>query len=109
MPREPPPQMADDVPFPPSVAGAAVQPCPLQNKTPLHWIEIELVGEDEKPIPWEQYQITLPDGSDVSGFLDADGKARVDGIPEAGDCKVTFPVLDAAAWDWYSAGGAQPA
>jgi hypothetical protein len=75
-----------------------VQPCPMNNSP--HWIEIELVGEDGNGIPWEQYKITLPDGTVSSGFLDDKGKARVDNIPLAGQCKVTFPDLDAAAWDW---------
>jgi len=63
-----------------------------------HWIEIELVDEDGNPVPGEEYQITLPDGTTVaSGTLDGKGKARVDGI-DPGTCKVTFPNLDQSAW-----------
>ena len=63
-----------------------------------HWIEIELVDEDGNPVPGEEYQITLPDGSTVaSGTLDAKGKARVEGI-DGGTCKVTFPNQDKSAW-----------
>ncbi len=62
------------------------------------WIEIELVGEDDKPIPGEKYEITLPDGSVASGTLDADGLARVEGF-EPGQCKVSFPDLDQDAWE----------
>jgi hypothetical protein len=62
------------------------------------WIEIELVGEDDKPIPGEKYKITLPDGSVDQGTLDQNGLARVEGF-EAGTCKVTFPDLDKEAWE----------
>src|SRR5664279_5165176 len=44
------------------------------------WIEIELVGEDDKPIPGEKYKITLPDGSVDQGTLDQNGLARVEGF-----------------------------
>lgn len=64
----------------------------------VSWIEVELVGEDDKPIPGEKYEIELPDGSVASGTLDADGFARVDGI-DPGNCKVTFPDLDKDAWE----------
>jgi hypothetical protein len=61
------------------------------------WIEIELVGEDDKPIPSEEYKITLSDGKVITGTLDEKGFARRDGIPP-GNCKVTFPRLDKDAW-----------
>ncbi len=64
-----------------------------------HWIEIELVGEDDEPIPSEKYEITLPDGSVSSGTLDQNGFARVDGIRDAGSCDITFPDLDKDAWE----------
>ncbi len=64
-----------------------------------HWIEISLVDEDTgKPIPGEPYQITLPDGKVVPGTLDEKGVTRLDGIPDAGNCKITFPKLDKDAW-----------
>src|SRR2546423_15564990 len=45
------------------------------------WIEIELVDEENKPVPGEAYKITLPDGKHVaSGTLDHKGFARVAGI-----------------------------
>ena len=64
-----------------------------------HWIEIELVGEDDEPISGEKYRITLPDGSVSSGTLDQKGMARVDGIKDAGNCQITFPDLDKEAWE----------
>jgi hypothetical protein len=71
-------------------------PCP--KKKP-HWIEIKLETEDGDPVPWEEYRIQLPDGEIATGCLDKSGRARVDGIPEAGTCQVTFPNLDRDAWD----------
>ncbi len=62
------------------------------------WIEIELVGEDKKPIPGERYRITLPDNSVAEGTLDDKGSARIDGF-EKGACKITFPDLDQDAWE----------
>lgn len=63
------------------------------------WIEIEMVGEDDKPIPGEPYRITLPDGETVAeGTLDEKGFARLEGI-EPGSCKITFPNLDKEAWE----------
>jgi hypothetical protein len=79
----------------------AVEPCPMLAEK-KHWVEIELVGEDDRPIPWEPYEITLPGGSRLSGFLDAKGKARVE-CPEGGPCTISFLELDTDAWDWYSA------
>jgi len=62
------------------------------------WIEIELVGEDDKPIPGEKYKVTLSDDTVAQGTLDEKGFARIDGI-EPGTCQVTFPNLDKAAWE----------
>ena len=43
-----------------------VAPCPLKRpEKPLHWVEIELVGEDGEPIPWEEYLLVLPDGERI--------------------------------------------
>ncbi|MBX3322748.1 MAG: hypothetical protein KF757_07130 [Phycisphaeraceae bacterium] len=64
----------------------------------LVWIEIELVGEDDKPIPGERYRITAPDGRVAEGTLNGDGFARVNNL-EPGTCKITFPKLDKDAWE----------
>ncbi len=64
---------------------------------PLDWIEIRLVGEDDGPVPGERYLVELPDGSRREGTLDAQGAARIEGIP-AGTCRVSFPELDRDAW-----------
>ena len=74
--------------------GETVEPCPLRKKT---WIEIELVGEDGKPVPRAQYRIMLPDGSMREGTLDEQGVARAEFSPP-GTCLVSFPELDSEAW-----------
>jgi hypothetical protein len=78
-------------------------PPPPQDEPPsrpaktLTWIEIELMNDKGEPVPKERYRIELPDGSPEEGFLDSQGRARVDGI-EAGTCNVTFPDIDANEW-----------
>lgn len=69
---------------------------PDEEKT--SWIEIELVDEEDNPVPGERYEITVPDGTVASGTLDENGFARVDGI-DPGTCQVTFPELDKSAWE----------
>lgn len=63
----------------------------------LHWIEIELVGEDGSPIRNEEYLIVTSDLQKHIGMTDGKGRARLERIP-AGECKVSFPRLDQDAW-----------
>ena len=83
--------MADS--FGRSAAGAE-QPCPLKKD---HWLEIQLLDEEDMPVANEEYVVTLPDGSRVRGYLDADGGARL-ALDDPGNCKVTFPRIDGVAW-----------
>ena len=53
-------------------------------------IEIELLGEDDRPVVGERYRLELDDGST--------GCVRLEGI-DPGRCKVTFPDLDPEAWE----------
>ncbi len=62
------------------------------------WIEIEMVDEEDEPVPGMAYRITLPDGTVADGTLDGEGFARVEGI-EPGTCQITFPDLDKDAWE----------
>jgi type VI secretion system secreted protein VgrG len=76
-----------------------VKPFKPPEEEEKSWIEIELVDEEDTPVPGEYYEITLPDGETVaSGTLDDKGFARVDGI-DPGTCKITFPELDKEAWE----------
>jgi hypothetical protein len=78
--------------------GGSTTECPLAKKA--HWIEIALVGEDGAPLGGIAYRVTLPDGETVvEGVLDSGGKARVDGLTEAGECSVSFHEIDEEAWE----------
>lgn len=46
----------------------------------------------------ERYIVVTPDGGSRDGFLDQNGRAKLDGI-EPGTCKVSFPDIDGKAWD----------
>lgn len=85
-----------------SAAVAAVIPSrPLNEPAvkPVHWLEVELIGEDDSPIGWEKYEVTLPNGVKVTGNLDGHGYARIENIEQPGLCSITFPRLDRSAWD----------
>lgn len=86
--------------------GTGIQPCPLkEQKKPQHWVEIELVGEDGKPIPWELYSVVLPTGQTVAGYLDNKGYARIGSIEKPGTCKISFPNLDKDAFEFIESAG----
>lgn len=71
---------------------------PVDSGEPRHWVEIQLFGEDGEPIASEPYLIVAADGVEWRGRTNADGMARLSPIP-AGTCRVSFPELDAEAWD----------
>lgn len=66
---------------------------PPASTEPEHWIEIELLDDDGKPVANERWFVELPDGSQKSGRTDGQGRARVDGV-DPGTAKVSFPDLD---------------
>ena len=68
------------------------------------WIEIELVGEDDEPIPGEKYKVTAPDGRVAEGMLNGEGYARVSNL-DPGSCKITFPNMDKDAWEFIESAG----
>jgi hypothetical protein len=81
--------------------GSALVVCPSRkSQAPANWIEIEFVGEDDRPIPWEEYLVMLPDGTAAKGYLDGDGFARLEGITQGGVCIISFPALDEQAWTY---------
>ncbi|MCY2954017.1 MAG: hypothetical protein NTU53_18905 [Planctomycetota bacterium] len=69
-----------------------------EKKKKTSWIEIEMVDEEDQPVPGERYRITLADGTVAEGTLDEKGFVRVEGI-EPGTVKITFPELDQDAWE----------
>lgn len=85
----------------------AVLPCHSQQPVPDHWIEIELIGEDGKPVPWQRFRAVLPSGETVEGALDDNGYARIDRQAQAGDCLVTFPDLDTEAVSFVESAAAR--
>jgi hypothetical protein len=82
----------------PEVSGGGVAAPETITPKSANWIAIELVGEDDKPIPGEKYRIQLPDGTFKVGRLDAQGRARLEGVT-AGSCEVCFADLDSRAWE----------
>jgi hypothetical protein len=72
-------------------------PEPPPKMVELTWIEIHLVDEDGKPVPGERYRVITPDRLVREGNLDAEGKARIEGL-RPGTCQVTFPYLDGEEW-----------
>jgi hypothetical protein len=74
---------------------SAVQPCPLKRA----WIEISLVDVEGNPVPNKRYRVVAPGGQVITGNLDANGFAHIDGIQE-GTCAICFTEYDEEAWDW---------
>lgn len=66
------------------------------------WIILELVDANDQPMKGERFRVTLPDGTVREGTLDDRGRACLEQIPVAGDCQITFPDLDGAAWERVS-------
>ncbi|HEX4949180.1 MAG TPA: hypothetical protein VFZ34_21060 [Blastocatellia bacterium] len=100
----PPPQVVKQVapsPVAQTPAPVVVVPAPAQKeekKQEKTWVEIVLVDMDGKPVPDVRYQITLPSGEVKEGRLNSYGQAGFYEL-DPGNCKITFPDLDAEAWE----------
>jgi uncharacterized Zn-binding protein involved in type VI secretion len=70
---------------------------PVIDSAKKSWIEIELVDQDGEPVPYELYNVRLPEGSSVQGCLDEKGLGRIEGI-DSGTCQISFPNRDAKDW-----------
>ena len=57
------------------------------------WIEIELMDENDDPIPSQDYKVTLPNGYTKNGKLDQNGYALIKDIPP-GRVEIEFPYLN---------------
>lgn len=77
-------------------ADSVVKPCPLATK---HWVEVQLLGEDDAGIADELCAVTGPDGVTRTSRTDEQGWVRVEGLP-SGSCRIAFPNLDAEVWDF---------
>lgn len=66
--------------------------------TGTSWVEIELIGEDDRPVVGARYRVKLRDGSTIEGRIGSTGIVRLEGI-EPGTGLVSFPDLDRAAWE----------
>ncbi|MBW1789498.1 MAG: hypothetical protein JRK53_23260 [Deltaproteobacteria bacterium] len=64
-----------------------------------HYIGIELKDEDGNPMSGEYYKVKLPNGDIVTGYLNDEGKAKIENIPEGGECKVSFPGIHGDEWE----------
>ena len=97
-PQEGPKQEARRRAKPPAWVPALSTPESETAEEEKTWIEIELIDEvTGEPIPNERYRLRLPDGTIKEGRLDANGRAREDGI-DPGTAEVCFPDIDANAW-----------
>lgn len=77
-----------------SSSGAGPQVVSADKK---HWVEIAMVDQEGNPCAGQDYEIKLPDGSLVTGSLNEQGAARVEGI-DPGNCRIRFPSLDKTVW-----------
>jgi len=77
---------------------AAKQGKPPPRPEQKHWLEIELLDDEGKPIAGELYFVELPDGSKLSGRTDSQGCARVEDV-DPGTAKVSFPDLDKTMYE----------
>lgn len=63
------------------------------------WVELELKDVLGAALAGERYRVTGAAEDVHEGVLDAAGFARVDAL-SVGRCRITFPDLDGAEWDW---------
>jgi hypothetical protein len=90
----------------PAPAGSPCQDCGSTPGSPdtvvapekEHWIQIEMVDKEGKPVKGEDFTLSLPNGSVIEGTLDDHGRTRIEGI-DPGSCTLTFPNLDKDSWE----------
>jgi hypothetical protein len=72
---------------------------PPRKRAGASWIEITLRDDHDPPRPmaYRRYRIETTDGLVREGRLDANGRARVEGI-DPGNCEITFPEFDGSDW-----------
>jgi hypothetical protein len=80
-----------------TVAAASEQQRENGETQQLTWISIDLKDKQGRPVPNEAYKVKVSDGTYREGSLDAQGYAKVEGIPP-GQCEITFPRLHKTEW-----------
>ena len=65
-------------------------PRPAKEEPASTFLEIELLDHAGNPVPGQKYRVQTADGRTVEGKLDAQGKARIDGLKQ-GNNQVSFP------------------
>lgn len=63
------------------------------EEQPLHEVEVLVVDARGEPRAGLVYELRLPDGRVETGRTGPDGVLRHRGLPQAGDCQLTFPEL----------------
>ena len=83
-------------------AGTTLVPCPLQQPESKRFaLEVEVVGEDGKPLEGIAVELQKTPAQVLSGRTSLAGLARFEQI-EAGVYKICLPELDAEAWELLS-------
>ena len=83
---------------PPPLAKAPPVPVVEVDETATAWIEVELLDQNNAPMPGERYWIQLPNDENREGELDENGLARIEGV-RPGTCVVRFPNIDGGDWE----------
>ena len=81
----------------PAPVRAAGPPVIVVDREKPSWVAFDLADEDGRPMAAERFIVTLPNGEEVIGALDAKGAVRIEGI-EPGTCQVSFPERDKDGW-----------
>lgn len=94
----------------PTLVGPAVVAEMLAGSTELnedalvvHSVIVELLDTRDRPVAGAAYTLVDPTGRAHSGHLDETGRAEIQQIKQAGNCKVSFPEFDSRAWTYVSA------
>jgi hypothetical protein len=82
-----------------AAAEAPITPSQLRKlaEDKLHWVDFRFKDSGGRPLPGAEYLITLPDGSDLKGRLNSQGKVRYEEQP-SGDATIEILDIDAANW-----------
>lgn len=96
LPLEEPESEAGDLPAPGAELGLVTDTAvPAPAGPEASFVEIKLLDDAGNPCTGAAYELTTPAGETLTGTLDDDGYARVDGIAP-GECKLRFPGYPAA-------------